>query len=1197
MGQSCSGATHLGHDDSSHEVLVLFGSQTGTAEKYARTVSIFARAHGLEIETLPMDAYTADKLKHERRLVVFICSTYGAGEFPSNAQRLWKSLCKDNLKLPGLRYVIFGLGNSSNELFNQAAKNLDTRLQETGATPAHNTGFGDELAEAGHDTAFRPWLSSLWKATGTSAATCKELKGAYKLGTVPNQKGALGLPVPSGFVEVPVKAKKKLTKDGAQRDAYLMQLDLQAAGQSYQILDHVRVMPQNRPEIVNRVITSLKLQGDLQVCVQPAKGTAPSVLDGACGSVSEIITKYLDVSGLPSRSTLDILALRCKNEEERQRLEDMATDVSKESAYTKVASEGVMSFADVLEEFPSISMSFIDLLSICPLIQPRVYSIASDPDASGKGLPEFAFMVERREDGLRKRELRGLATDFLAGLGEGQNVAVEVVRGVLSLPDSSKPLVALALSSGIGPVRAILQRRARLVRLPHERSASAPISVYFGFRRAATDFLFQDELEAWKASGVIDRLVPVASHDQKEMLTPMNKLEEDHEYVGRQLVNNKGVFLYCGLGGAVPLLVERGLRRSLKHSTADYQEELSIMRREGRLLEEHYSPDRDSENAFRKEAAEALTKPPMFCFQCEQTMQNKGCTSVGVCGKTPHVAALQDLTVQSVKLIGHFAHRLRTLRKQHGLSEGETECEEANRFTLEAMFSTLTNVNNDPSRFDDLLEDADRLTKQLRQMYTDACKKVNVQATEPRTLPVPPQTRKMRVADIEDLAYDVGVHQRFVKESEEDKNVAGVCEMLTYGLKGLCAYADHAMLGHVEDQRIYEFVHEALAFLVAPERRDLGAALQMCLKAGEVNALVMQKLYEANSKLGVPEPTEVPVTPREGKGILISGHDLFMLKSLLDYLKSSGSSDVLVYTHGEMLPAHSYKALKETGLLAGHFGGAWQRQAVEFPHFPGAILATTNCLTEPKEPYKDRMFTVGAVGWPGCKNLGTVPEKVDWKPLVESARGERGFRSNDKSFSYPVRPGGRAVDKLMVGFGHEAVLGAAPTIIEAIKAGAITRFHLIGGCDGFEGNRSYYSDLVEALEPTSVILTLGCGKFRVNDHDKGTIGDSGIPRILDMGQCNDSWSAVQVALKLAEVLECEVKDLPLSLTLSWFEQKAVAVLLTCLHLGLKPIRVGPSLPAFVTPDVLSVLVKDFGLKVIGDPDEDAKEMAAAVGMA
>jgi len=434
--------------------------------------------------------------------------------------------------------------------------------------------------------------------------------------------------------------------------------------------------------------------------------------------------------------------------------------------------------------------------------------------------------------------------------------------------------------------------------------------------------------------------------------------------------------------------------------------------------------------------------------------------------------------------------------------------------------------------------------------------------------------------------------------ASKDPNAMSLVEMLLYGLKGIAAYADHARMAGKEDAVIYDFIYESLAALCTETRNDLGAMLKLCLRAGEVNLRTMEILYEANATLGTPEPTEVHVRPVAGKAVLISGHDLIAMEALLKACEPLG---IKVYTHGEMLPGHSYPSLKKYSCLAGHFGGAWNRQQHEFAHFPGPIVFTSNCLIEPKKSYANNIHCFGAVAWPGIKHLGEKLAAVDWSKVTDQALKMPGF-TDEKAFSYdPSSAHGQPSPQksLTVGFGHETVIGAAATVLAGVEAGAISRFYLIGGCDGDAESRNYYTDLAENLPDTSVVLTLGCGKYRISDKAKerlGNVGDTGIPRVLDVGQCNDTYSAVRIALALAGALKCEVKDLPLSIVLSWYEQKAIAVLLTCLHLGLKPIRIGPTLPAFVTEDVLNVLVKDFGVQPVGDVAADIKAMTSVGNM-
>ena len=392
-------------------------------------------------------------------------------------------------------------------------------------------------------------------------------------------------------------------------------------------------------------------------------------------------------------------------------------------------------------------------------------------------------------------------------------------------------------------------------------------------------------------------------------------------------------------------------------------------------------------------------------------------------------------------------------------------------------------------------------------------------------------------------------------------------ELLIYGLKGTAAYADHAKILGKEDDGVYAFFHEGLNALTR-ENLTPDDLLPLVLKCGEVNLNVMGLLDAANTATyGNPEPTQVRVTPIPGKAILVSGHDL---KDLEDILKQTEGKGINVYTHGEMLPCHAYPGLKKYKHLVGNYGGAWQDQHKEFDAFPGSIIMTTNCIQRPQKSYENRIFTTGLVGWPNVMHLANK----DFMPAIKAALSEPGFTSDEPE------------KNITVGFGHNAVMGVADKVIDAVKQGAIKHFFLVGGCDGAKPGRNYYTEFAEKVPDDCVILTLACGKYRFNKMEFGDIG--GIPRLLDMGQCNDAYSAIQVAVALSKAFNCEVNDLPLSMILSWYEQKAVCILLSLLHLGIKNIRIGPSLPAFITPPVLNVLVEKFNLQPICTPEEDLK---------
>ncbi len=540
----------------------------------------------------------------------------------------------------------------------------------------------------------------------------------------------------------------------------------------------------------------------------------------------------------------------------------------------------------------------------------------------------------------------------------------------------------------------------------------------------------------------------------------------------------------------------------------------------------------------------------MFCFQCEQTQNGTGCLDIGKCGKDPESAVLQDLIVQATKVLAMYAHRAREL----GIVD-----DEINSFTLEALFTTVTNVSFDPERLGGVADHLAELRDRAKGMYAAACDKAG---KAPEALAGAAAWQPAE--ELEDMITQGAALNIFTRQKELGEDVVSLQELLTYGLKGLAAYAYHAEVLGKTDASVYAFVHEALSFLT--EEHSVDEYVGINLRCGEVNLKVMELLDAANTgAYGTPEPTPVRVTSIKGKAIVVSGHDLKDLEVLLQQTEGKG---INVYTHGEMLPAHGYPKLKAYKHLVGNFGSAWQNQIEEFDTFPGAILMTTNCIQRPALGYKGRIFTAGPVAWPEVTHI----EERDFSPVIEAALAADGFTEDAEEAS------------TMTGFGHGAVLGVADKVIEAVKGGAIKHFFLIGGCDGDKPGRNYFNKMAHAVPEDCMILTLGCGKYRFNKDDFGAIG--GIPRMLDMGQCNDAFSAIKVAVALAEAFETDVNGLPLSLIVSWYEQKAVAILLTLLHLGIKNIRLGPSLPAFVSKTVLGVLVENFNLTPIGTPEED-----------
>jgi hydroxylamine reductase len=538
----------------------------------------------------------------------------------------------------------------------------------------------------------------------------------------------------------------------------------------------------------------------------------------------------------------------------------------------------------------------------------------------------------------------------------------------------------------------------------------------------------------------------------------------------------------------------------------------------------------------------------MFCYQCEQTAKGTGCTVLGVCGKQPEVAALQDLLLYTLMGLSQVA----VAGRKVGVSDPDV-----NVFTVKAAFSTLTNVDFDPERFRALITEAAGKREHLKAKVSAAGGKINFPAGASTFVP------KTTVAELIKQAEAFGLKSY----PAANPDVLSLKHTVLFGIKGVSAYADHAQILGQQDDSVFAFVHEGLA---AIQRTDLSLDdwVGLTLKCGEAALKAMALLDAGNTgTYGHPVPTNVPLGHRKGKAILVSGHDLKDLDALLKQTEGKG---ITVYTHGEMLATHGYPKLKKFKHFYGHYGTAWQNQIREFPDFPGAILMTTNCIQRPKNEYKENLFTSGLVGWPGIRHISDL----DFKPVIDKALAMPGFQEDAN---------GREV---AVGFARNSVLAVADKVVAAVKSGAIRHFFLVAGCDGAKPGRNYYTEFVEKVPKDCVVLTLACGKFRFFDKQLGDIG--GIPRLLDAGQCNDAYSAVQIASALATAFNVQVNDLPLSLILSWYEQKAVCVLLALLHLGIKGIRLGPSLPAFITPNVLDTLVKTFDIKPIGTPEEDLK---------
>lgn len=538
----------------------------------------------------------------------------------------------------------------------------------------------------------------------------------------------------------------------------------------------------------------------------------------------------------------------------------------------------------------------------------------------------------------------------------------------------------------------------------------------------------------------------------------------------------------------------------------------------------------------------------MFCYQCEQTAMGKGCTKMGVCGKNPDVAALQDLLIHVLKGLSQVAVEGRKL----GVVDRDV-----NLYTIRSLFMTGTNVNFDASRYPAHINRGVELRERLKQKVRAA----GSTATFEGAAAFQPATD---LNGLIDQGTKVGLNS---DQFAADENIRSLQHITLFGIKGIGAYAEHAQILGQEDDSVYAYIHQGLAAML-DSSLGLNDWIGLALKCGEINIRVMELLDAGNTgTYGHPVPTKVPLGHRKGKAILVSGHDL---KDLEELLKQTEGKDIYVYTHGEMLPAHGYPGLKKYPHFYGHYGTAWQNQAKEFAEFPGPIVMTTNCIQKPRESYLGSIYTIGPVGWPGATHLNDR----DFSAVIKKAQEMPGFSED--------APG----KTVMVGFARNAVLGVAPAVIDAVKNKQIRHFFLVAGCDGAKASRNYYSDFVDKVPKDCVVLTLACGKFKFFDKELGDIG--GIPRLLDVGQCNDAYSAVKIAMALAEAFKVGVNDLPLSMVLSWYEQKAVSILLSLLYLGIKDIRLGPSLPAFVTPAVLDVLVKNFNIMPIATPEQDLK---------
>ena len=539
----------------------------------------------------------------------------------------------------------------------------------------------------------------------------------------------------------------------------------------------------------------------------------------------------------------------------------------------------------------------------------------------------------------------------------------------------------------------------------------------------------------------------------------------------------------------------------------------------------------------------------MFCYQCEQTAGGKGCTKLGVCGKTPEVAGLQDLLIYQLKGISCCQKIL--------MDRGEKPAEDIVRFVESVLFTTLTNVNFDAAVHVELLLQSQQIKEQLRQAVGEAPEVAQVSYNLPET-----QAKMLRDAPMAGIMYD----------RDLDPDIRSLRQTILYGLKGISAYGHQARELGFHSEQVDAFYFLALE-AITDDTLSVEELIRWTMRTGEIALEVMKVLDDANTQTYEnPSPQMVNTQLKKGPFIIVSGHDLKDLEQLLQQSEGSG---VNIYTHGEMLTCHGYPGLKKYKHLAGNFGGAWQEQQKQFDNLPGCILMTTNCLMRPRESYKDRIYTTNVVGWDGVK---FIPRKEngekDFSEIIAQAKALGGYPEDA-----PPR-------EILVGFGHHATLEHAEEIVAAVKAGKIRHFFLIGGCDGARPGRNYFTEFAKLVPQDCIILTLACGKYRFNKLDFGTV--AGLPRLLDVGQCNDAYSAIKIATALADAFDTDVNCLPLSMIISWYEQKAVAVLLALLSLGIQNIYLGPELPAFFSPNVLQYLADTFQIHQISEPQDDIK---------
>ncbi|OQS05712.1 Hydroxylamine reductase [Thraustotheca clavata] len=1180
-------------------MLILYGSQTGTAESYAKIVHSFAKARGLNVRMMPASSYDLTNLPlEEENIVLFITSTFYNGEFPNNFNACWEYLKNEAPSMLNLKFGVFGLGcSTTKDNFNRAAKSVRQRLLELEAVELIPPAYGDDTDPCGHETAFRPWIKSLWTS----------LLGEDQKMTLPVhydvrlfQKDAPRDLGPT-FQSIKVLGNELLTAEGYERPTYLITMEL-PEGMTYQTGDHVQIVYKNPDSLVERAARCLRLDLDTIVQMQPLEDNLPKTFPTTAPvTVRAILRDYLDLASPPSRSFLEGLSALCTNPEEAAYLQNLAEDMGVGNLYMRYVSGGMLrepfTLIDVLEDHPSIKIRLDHLLGNVRPIMPRYYSICSSHLQHPTTI-QVSYMVDQwycTKD--PNTVVQGAAAGFLAHLAPGDFVTAKTSRGSFKIPDSLyTPIIGVALGTGIAFFRALLQHREQ----QHIENPDAPVTplrLYYGVRHAKKDLLFKEELDKYQEEGLLE-LISACSHDTAAFITPATKLAEHPEKVCEYL-DNGGYYFYCGIGGVIPNYHEASILHALQEGHGDDTTPaieaalIENLKETGHWQVEAFSRSLDHENALqqaqdvvmnkdRRPIADVLKDCAMFCYQCAQTSQGVGCTKIGVCGKTPSVAALQDLLIDHIKHLSWYSHQTRSLSSEDPEVQVESNLlTEVDNFIVNATFTTLTNANFDAPRFVSLIDQAIAHEEALAALYSESAMAFD---EEPLVAPwlhreLPNGHKTASEVDIEDLvshSKKVGVLSR-LRLARNDALV-GLQEMLVYGLKGVSAFMDLAAEYNKHNAEVSAFIAEAYSFLLTKEAASIDNCIDVLMKCGKVNITAMELLHEANASFGAQTPATVAVKPVAGKAILVSGQDLKVIRDLLAQCasyKAITGEHVNVFTHGELLTAHAYADIRETGHLAGHFGSAWQRQSMEFGHFPGAILMTTNCLTPPQTTYKDRLFTSGSVGYTDIPHIAD-----DYVSVIQKAIACAGFTEDDESFTYPPNPFIPEAAQHTVGWSGETLLEHVDTIVDAVKAGTISRFYLIGGTDGYDGERTYYTELAAALPPTSVILTFGCAKYRMRHLDLGEIGDTGIPRLIDLGQVNDVFSVIKFAQALSEKLGCIMDDLPISTVLSWFEQKAVAVMLTLLSLGWCHIRGGPTTPAFLRPSIFTIMHDRYNLKMI-----------------